>query len=69
MKEENKSPEMAKALDSMTKSMFGRKRSTSINSRDCVSCGEVADEFNDELSKKEYGISGLCQECQDSVFG
>ena len=25
-------------------------------------------EFRDELSLKEFEISGLCQECQDSVF-
>ena len=26
------------------------------------------DEFNDEKSKKEFLISGLCQECQDDTF-
>ena len=26
------------------------------------------DDFRDELSKKEFGISGLCQECQDDFF-
>jgi hypothetical protein len=25
--------------------------------------------FTDELSKREYKISGLCQECQDIIFG
>src|SRR6266487_1160403 len=25
--------------------------------------------FRDELSSREYSISGLCQDCQDSVFG
>lgn len=25
--------------------------------------------FRDSLSIKEYGISGLCQSCQDKVFG
>lgn len=25
--------------------------------------------FRDELSAKEYYISGMCQDCQDSVFG
>ena len=24
--------------------------------------------FKDELSKKEFGISGMCQECQDEIF-
>jgi len=24
--------------------------------------------FRDEISRKEYKISGLCQACQDAVF-
>lgn len=37
----------------------------------CPFCGKTvnADEFRDELSLKEYHISGLCQECQDEMFG
>lgn len=26
------------------------------------------DEFRDELSKKEFKISGLCQKCMDKMF-
>jgi len=25
-------------------------------------------EFQDELSRKEYNISGMCQDCQDKTF-
>lgn len=25
-------------------------------------------DFSDELSRKEFGISGLCQKCQDEFF-
>ena len=35
----------------------------------CVSCENRIDGFRDSLSHKEYQISGLCQKCQDSVFG
>jgi hypothetical protein len=35
----------------------------------CAKCGKDATLFTDELSKREYGISQLCQTCQDSVFG
>ena len=37
----------------------------------CVTCdSKITDDgFRDEISIKEYGISGMCQECQDSVFG
>ena len=27
-----------------------------------------SDEFKDELSVKEFKISGLCQKCQDKMF-
>lgn len=26
------------------------------------------DQFRDELSRREYRISGLCQSCQDKIF-
>lgn len=35
----------------------------------CPCCGKPVGEFRDELSKREYSISGMCQACQDSVFG
>jgi len=34
----------------------------------CATCGCEVREFRDELSRVEYGISGMCQECQDDVF-
>jgi len=58
-----KSPEMQRFLESM----FGT--GTAIQNQKCVICGKDANTFRDTLSEKEYGISGLCQECQDSVFG
>ena len=35
----------------------------------CPICKEIIGEFKDELSKKEFRISGLCQKCQDETFG
>lgn len=34
----------------------------------CRFCNSEPGEWRDELSKKEWGISGLCQKCQDNVF-
>ena len=34
----------------------------------CALCRQEAKEFKDELSKKEFRISGMCQACQDKVF-
>ncbi len=35
----------------------------------CPGCGGEATEVRDELSLREFLISGLCQSCQDAVFG
>tara|TARA_B100001964_G_C14125849_1_gene550512 strand:- start:906 stop:1118 length:213 start_codon:yes stop_codon:yes gene_type:complete len=52
---------------------FGFYRGIHIAADECVpqpiGCGGPALEFKDEVSKKEYTISGLCQKCQDKVFG
>ena len=34
----------------------------------CPTCGKDISGFRDSLSRREYSISGMCQECQDSVF-
>jgi hypothetical protein len=50
--------------DDLAMAMFGRERHGDV----CVTCGGSVGEFRDALSRKEYGISGMCQKCQDSVF-
>lgn len=37
----------------------------------CPFCGKHKEdmEFRNQISVKEWKISGLCQDCQDSVFG
>lgn len=35
----------------------------------CSQCSKDATVFTDELSKREHGITGWCQACQDSFFG
>ena len=36
----------------------------------CPFCNEEVDEskLKDEVSKREFKISGICQKCQDSTF-
>ena len=31
--------------------------------------GTISSPFRDDLSRKEYSISGMCQDCQDVLFG
>lgn len=37
----------------------------------CPACCKPIDmlNFKDDLSCKEFSISGLCQKCQDEIFG
>lgn len=39
-----------------------------------MGCGQplgkpLSEAFRDEVNRREYGITGLCQRCQDEVFG
>ena len=52
----------------MAQVLFGRGRKVAMDNQLCVMCGGDANYFADELSRKEYGISGMCQECQDKTF-
>ena len=59
---------MTNFKDEFTLMAFGRAFSIAQSGKQCVCCGEFNLEFRDELSRKEYKISGMCQCCQDSVF-
>lgn len=66
-KPSKKSEEIEKTIDSMTPNPLGRRGS--IQSDVCAWCKEPAKEFRNEISRREYGISGFCQKCQDETFG
>ena len=42
-----------------------------VEKGNCPICKEKIDKesFRNEISKKEFKISGLCQKCQDNIFG
>ena len=60
---------MEQFKEDMAMKLFGRSRRLAIAGNQCVKCGEFDLWFRDELSRKEHGISGLCQGCQDGIFG
>lgn len=41
-----------------------------VKNKICPICLEKInyDDFKDTISKKEFGISGICQKCQDKIF-
>ena len=55
--------------EEMAFKLFGRSRTISLAGNECVKCGEFNLEFRDEVSRREYKISALCQCCQDGIFG
>lgn len=61
-----KTPEMQAAL----KKLFPNTENAILDSR-CTHCESpiIPSDFTDDLSRKECGVSGLCQVCQDKVWG
>jgi hypothetical protein len=68
----NPSPKNKKVEDGL-KQTFGFDRRKSIQANHCIpapiGCGNPATKFKNAQSKREFTISGLCQSCQDRIFG
>ena len=64
---------MSKQIDKlkMLENLGFTKEVKNVKMGKCPFCSEfvVQGEFNDELSEKEFKISGMCQKCQDKIFG
>ena len=67
MEPTKKAPEIEQLLEEQ----YGR--TTAITSNKCIpppiGCGKMVGAFRNPISEKEYRISGLCQDCQDEIFG
>lgn len=68
MNPSNKHP----ALEAEITKIFGHDRRAAIEKNVCVpppiGCGKLALVFRDEESRREFAISGLCQNCQDKIW-
>ncbi len=63
-----KHPVIESILEELS-SVIGTPRSVAFSERLCVMCGGEAASFKNAISEKEYRLSGMCQKCQDSIFG
>ena len=64
-----KTERIKRLLDNMTSQKpFQGKRSEIILASLCVFCTNPNLNFRDQLSQREYKISGMCQACQDNYF-
>ena len=71
MEPSTKSP----AMEVFISAVIDGDRRAIIRDNKCVSCGKsihlassITKAFRDDISLREYSISGLCQQCQDRVF-
>ena len=69
-----KSDTMNGELDLLSQIIWnGKDRRTCIEEGICLTCDDAkgikATSFRDDISRKEYAISAMCQSCQDDVFG
>ena len=66
-----KATEKHPIIEALLTEFTGRNRVECVDTLTCATCGGDAQNtsFRDELSWKEYTISGMCQKCQDDIFG
>lgn len=65
-----KTKEITNLLDGITAQQpFKNKRSVAVGKLKCVMCNNPDFNFKNDLSLKEYKISGICQKCQIEIFG
>lgn len=55
--------------DAFTKQFFGATSEEVQAKQLCMTCQAEVTGFRDAISEKEYHISGMCQACQDEMFG
>ncbi len=65
-----RSPQMQEVVDQVFKASFGRTIGEAQGQAICTFCGSpvVVEDFVDDVSFREWQISGLCQACQDEIF-
>ena len=56
--------------DSLAKECYGMTKEEALNKGICIQCREQAvPKCYSDAGRREYRISGLCEECFDSVTG
>ena len=66
---DTKATKKSREVEELITMLTGKSRTDIIDRNECILCDERAGQFRDELSLKEYQISGYCQACQDEIFG
>ena len=64
-----KATEKHHEIEPLLSLLTGKSRPQTVAIGHCTTCDGVAESFKDEASEREYQISGMCQSCQDEIFG
>jgi len=56
------------SIEDLLTVLSGKNRVETVKADRCVSCDRREVVFRNDLSRKEYTISGLCQHCQDEIW-
>jgi hypothetical protein len=59
----------AKEIDDLLTAIAGVSRQDAATLGICNWCKKPIDGFRNEISEREWEISGFCQKCQDETFG
>lgn len=63
-------PTLTALKHNMTKDLFGMSKQEGLSSGLCIDCKEEAlPKCYSEAGKKEFKISGLCEQCFDKIMG
>jgi len=66
----SKSAGLEQLKDTLAKSAFGMTKGEASSQGICVCCKQPAlPKCYSEEGRREYGISGLCEECFDKICG
>lgn len=61
-------PTLQAMLDQLAVATGNLPQAEAAKQRVCARCKKPVGEFRDEVSAREYQITGFCQGCQDWVF-
>ena len=61
-------PKVQETLDNLADLLGLMPQTEAAPKQLCIHCRKIATHFKDEISAREYQITGFCQECQDWVF-
>jgi len=62
----------SKPIEAILSAFTGKDRRSVIMKGLCMTCdstGNISTSFTDDCSRREYGISAMCQSCQNDFFG